>query len=90
MMKKQIRAWNGRNFMIFGFLIACIVVILINLKVAKSKPEFEPVSESGKKLMEQILREANSLPKKNNVDSNSKLSLCYIARKVIPGGSSNM
>ncbi|KAK4714960.1 hypothetical protein R3W88_020867 [Solanum pinnatisectum] len=59
MMKKQIRAWNGRNF-IFGFLIA-VAGILINLK---SKPEFKPESESGKKLMEKILREVNSLQKK--------------------------
>uniref|UniRef100_A0A0V0I6A0 Putative ovule protein n=1 Tax=Solanum chacoense TaxID=4108 RepID=A0A0V0I6A0_SOLCH len=60
MMKQPIRAWNGRSFMIIGFLIACIVGTLINVKVAKSKPEFEPEA----KLMEKLLRDVNSLKKK--------------------------
>ncbi|WMV39946.1 hypothetical protein MTR67_033331 [Solanum verrucosum] len=60
MMKKQIRAWNGSNFMIFGFFMACVAGILINLKVDKSKPEFKPES----KLMEKLLRDVNSLKKK--------------------------
>ncbi|KAK4341887.1 hypothetical protein RND71_037703 [Anisodus tanguticus] len=59
MKKQQIRAWN---IIIFGFIIAFVVGIFINFKVAKSKPEFEPESED--KSMEEILRMLRSIQKK--------------------------
>ncbi|XP_060191045.1 putative protein phosphatase 2C 76 [Lycium barbarum] len=50
------------NIIIFGFFIACLVGIVTNFKVAKSKTELEPESEE--KLDEEILRMLRAIPNK--------------------------
>lgn len=60
MMKQEMKAWKSRNFLIFGFFIACIGGILFNIIAHQSKPpELKYRSEAA------VLRMLRYLPSGN-------------------------